>query len=118
MAPLSSTVADSPRSGIDPTLLKLRPRPGPDGLGLRQKTYTILGAKVPPSDHHPCRHAARTRAQRPRRRRASLGCDSASNGDPPSLVDYPIDTDWLFTFGSKEYRLSTMTPLRTVILLV
>ena len=29
MAPLSSTVADSPRSGIDPTLLKLRPRPGP-----------------------------------------------------------------------------------------
>jgi hypothetical protein len=64
VAPLSPRVADSPRSGIDPPLLKLRPR---------KKPMPSWGAKVPPSDHHSCRHAARTRAQRPMSRRASLG---------------------------------------------
>jgi hypothetical protein len=63
-------------------------------------------------------HAARTRAQRPRRRRASLGCDSASNGDPPSCIDYLIDTDWLFTFGTEVVSAFNDDPSGTVILLV
>ena len=42
-------------------------------LAYVKKPIPSWGAKVPPSDHHSCRHAARTRAQRPRRRRASLG---------------------------------------------